>query len=300
MKPLQLSWFVVAVAVAILFRSTTAQAADSTLFARDNLVAWCIVPFDAKKRGPEERAEMLKRLQLRRLAYDWRAEHVPTFDAEVEAMKRHGIEITAWWFPGSLNDTAKTILAVVERHGIKPQLWITGGGAMTASPEEQRQRVEAEARRLRPIAEAAAKLGCKVGLYNHGGWFGEPENQIAIIEQLRRDGVTNTGIVYNFHHGHDHITRFAELWKKMQPYLLAVNLNGMTIGGDKAGKKILILGQGAKELPMIRTIADSDWRGPVGILDHRTELDAEVALRDNLAGLDALVKQLGQRAASAR
>jgi hypothetical protein len=25
------------------------------LFARDNLVAWCIVPFDAKKRGPAER-----------------------------------------------------------------------------------------------------------------------------------------------------------------------------------------------------------------------------------------------------
>ena len=26
-----------------------------SIFSQDNLVAWCIVPFDAKKRGPEER-----------------------------------------------------------------------------------------------------------------------------------------------------------------------------------------------------------------------------------------------------
>ena len=50
------------------------------LFAPDNLMAWCIVPFDAKKRGPEERAEMLKTLGLRRFAYDWRDEHLPTLD----------------------------------------------------------------------------------------------------------------------------------------------------------------------------------------------------------------------------
>ena len=36
------------------------------LFASDNLVAWCIVPFDARKRSPAERAEMVRRLGLRR------------------------------------------------------------------------------------------------------------------------------------------------------------------------------------------------------------------------------------------
>ena len=51
-------------------------AADTALLKRDNLMAWCIVPFDAKKRGPEERAAMLKELGLSRLAYDWRDEHV--------------------------------------------------------------------------------------------------------------------------------------------------------------------------------------------------------------------------------
>src|SRR4051794_31924402 len=55
---------------------------DTSIFRRDNLIAWCIVPFDAKKRGPEERAEMLARLGFKHFAYDYRAEHVPTFDAE--------------------------------------------------------------------------------------------------------------------------------------------------------------------------------------------------------------------------
>ncbi|HEY1170219.1 MAG TPA: TIM barrel protein [Verrucomicrobiae bacterium] len=261
----------------------------ANIFARSNLVAWCIVPFDAKKRDSLQRAEMLERLQIRRLAYDYRAEHVPTFDLEVETMKKHGIEVTAWWFPGSLNEEAKKILGVIERHKIMPQLWITGGGAATKNEEEQRQRVVAEANRIRPIAEAAGRLGCKVALYNHGGWFGEPENQVAIIKELN---LPNVGIVYNFHHGHEHIARFPELMALMKPHLLALNINGMIPGGDKAGKKILTVGEGTEELAMLKTVKASGWQGPVGILNHRTELDAEVALKGNLAGLEKLAAAL--------
>src|SRR5687767_5898842 len=69
------------------------------LFAPGNLVAWCIVPFDAKMRGPEERAAMLQRLGIRRFAYDWRAEHLPTLDQELDALERHGVSLDAFWFP---------------------------------------------------------------------------------------------------------------------------------------------------------------------------------------------------------
>jgi sugar phosphate isomerase/epimerase len=274
----------------LLLLHGTAAAQD--VFARSNLVAWCIVPFDAKKRGPEERAKMLAWLQIKRLAYDYRAEHIPTFDAEVEAMNRHGIELTAWWFPGAVNDEARTILKVIERHKITPQLWVMGGGATAKDAAEQRERVKSEAMRLRPIADAAARLGCKVGLYNHGGWFGEPENQIEIIELLKRDGVTNVGIVYNFHHGHDHLARFPEMFRRMQPYLLCVNLNGMVKDGDNRGQKILHLAEGDHELEMLKVIRDSGWRGPVGIIDHRPETDSEETLRTNLRGLDRLLKEL--------
>jgi len=284
---------VVAVAVGALVAVAAptlcpAQAVD--LFASENLVAWCIVPFDAKHRGPEERAEMLNRLGISQLAYDWRAEHIPTFDAEVEAMKAHGIKITAWWFPAALDETARRILAVLDRHDVHAQLWTTMGdpAPQSADPAEK---VKAAAAILRPIAAAAAQGHCSVALYNHGGWFGEPENQVAIIKELNQP---NVGIVYNLHHGHEHIDRFAEIFRMMQPHLLAVNLNGMVRDGDKTGKKILTLGQGDQELAMMKVIRSSGWRGPIGIIDHRPETDSEATLRENLEGLKRLREQLGE------
>jgi sugar phosphate isomerase/epimerase len=262
------------------------------LFARTNLVAWCIVPFDARKRGPEERALMLSRLGIRRMAYDWREEHIPTFDAEVAACRRHEMELTAWWFPSTLDDHARLILQVLERNGVRTQLWVTGGGGPTASEEEQRARVLQEADRIRLIAEAAERIGCSVGLYNHGGWFGEPRNQVEIIREL---GLKNVGIVYNFHHGHPHIDAFAHLFRIMQPHLLAVNLNGMLRDGDQQGRKILTIGDGDQELAMLRVMCDSGWLGPVGILDHLQDTDSEDTLRNNLLGLERLVRQLDYR-----
>lgn len=260
----------------------------SQLYARDNLWAWCIVPFDAKKRGPEERAAMLEKLGCKHLAYDYRAEHVPTFDQEVEALRRHGVALDAWWFPGEMNDEARHILKVCRRHDIHPQLWVTGAGEPVKTPEAQRAQVKAEAARLRPIAEAAAAVGCKVGLYNHGAWFGEPENQIAIIREL---DLPNVGIVYNLHHGHAHVDRLPDLMQQMLPHLLAVNLNGMTRDGDQHGKKILPLAAGDLDLQLLEIIHASDYRGPIGILNH-TDEDAEARLQDNLDGLDWLVQQL--------
>ena len=92
---------------------------------------------------------MLEKMGVKRFAYDYRAEHVPTFDAEMEALKRHGIQLDAWWFPTSLGDEAKLILDVLKRHKVRTQLWVTGSGGPTANAAEQAARVEAEAARER-------------------------------------------------------------------------------------------------------------------------------------------------------
>jgi sugar phosphate isomerase/epimerase len=257
-------------------------SAKTKLLDRENLVAWCIVPFDAKKRGPEERAAMLKELGLSRLAYDWRDEHVASFDAEVVAMKRQGIELTAWWMPGALDANARKIIEVIRRHEIHPQWWVMIGEPAGA---DQAAKVKAAADQLRPLAIEAKALGCKLALYNHGGWFGEPENQLAIIREL---ALPNVGIVYNFHHGHAHIGRFPQLFDAMKPHLLALNLNGMVDDGEALGKKILPPGDGTRELEMLRHVVKSGWQGPVGILDHLPETDSAVTLRGNLAALDRL------------
>lgn len=261
------------------------QEAKSSLFARDNLIAWCIVPFDAKRRGPEERAAMLKRLGFTKFAYDWRVEHIPTFDDEIKALRKEGIELSAWWFPAGLNAEAQAILAALKRNDVKTQLWITMSDPAPGK-KENGEKVSAAVKQLRPIAEAAAAQGCSIALYNHGGWFGQPENQIAIIEELK---LPNVGIVYNQHHGHEHLDRFAELLTKMKPHLYALNLNGMDRDGERLGRKILPVAQGELDRELLRVVEESGYRGPIGILGH-TQDDAEARLQDNLDGLAWLLK----------
>lgn len=284
-------WCWIAVAALLLggLRASSADTPSADVFERGNLAAWCVVPFDSCKRGPEARAEMLTRLGIFQIAYDWRAEHIPTFDEEMETLKRWGIKLSAFWFPDTLNDDAQRILEVLKRHQIQTELWVSmHGGEIDCTPEEQRQRVTQHVTALRPIVEAAAAIGCKVGLYNHGGWFGEPENQIEILRAL---DAPNVGLVYNLHHGHGHLDRFKPLLDDMKPYLYCLNLNGMNKDGDQTGDKILPLGNGAYDLELLRTIRDSGYAGPIGVLGHTMD-DAEDTLRDNLDGLEWLRTQL--------
>ncbi len=280
-------------ALIVLLLTWLALPAAEPLFERGNLTAWCIVPFDAKQRGPEERAAMLARLGLRRFVYDYRAEHVPQWDAEMAALKKHGIKLEGWWFPTVLNDEAKAALALFRRHDVRPQLWVMGQGGPGPAKDavEQRARVAAEVTRLKPICEAGAAQGCQVALYNHGGWFGRPENLVAVVEALRAEGVRNVGIVYNLHHAHDVIERFDKFLPQLLPYLLCLNLNGMDADGEAAGRKIKPLGSGHLDLALLRQIRASGYRGPIGILNH-TDADAEGRLQDNLDGLAWLTAQL--------
>ena len=265
----------------------TIAEASARLFDKDNLIAWCIVPFDSKKRDPEARAQMLGRLGFRRFAYDWRAEHIPAFDAELEALKRHNISLDAFWVaPGELNRESKIILNALKRHQVKTCLWVLLdlGPERVVSAEEGRKRVDRAVEKLKPLAEAAHEIGCTLALYNHEAWFGEPENQLAILDELKRQGVTDVGIVYNLHHGHEHLDRLAAVLKMLKPHLVAINLNGMDRAGVKQGRQILPIGQGERDLDVLKTIAASGYRGPIGILGHTND-DAEVRLQDNLDGL---------------
>ncbi|CAN5500230.1 TIM barrel protein [soil metagenome] len=264
----------------VMVRGTTAAEIPEN-FQRANLVPWCIVPFDAAKRGPEARAAMLAGLGLQRSAYDWRAEHVPTFAEEIAAYRKHGIEFFAFWAQ------EESAFALFEEHGLAPQIWVTcpdPGGTDAAA------RVGAAADALEPAAKRAEELGSSLGLYNHGGWGGEPENLVAVTKALHARGFSKVGIVYNFHHGHDRIGHFKEDLALMDGHLLCVNLNGMVPGGDP---KILTLGEGSEEAGMIRTLIETNYAGPVGIIDHREDLDTELALRENLEGLSKILSELG-------
>lgn len=154
------------------------------IYARDNLIAWCIVPFDSKERNPEQRAEMLNKLGFTMLAYDWREKHIPEFDAELEALKKHDIKLQAFWLysgPNPENDkNLPIILDLLKRHRVKTEIWCMIGGIKDMDKLTQQQKVEAVAKPVAYIADKAAEIGCTVGLYNHGGWYGMPENQVGL------------------------------------------------------------------------------------------------------------------------
>ncbi|MFO0911651.1 MAG: TIM barrel protein [Pirellulales bacterium] len=248
------------------------------LFRPENLVAWCIVPFDASHRTPAERAEMLVRLGFQRVAYDWRDQHVAEFEQEIQAYQRQGLEYFAFW---TEHPRATELFRQYDLH---PQWWVINPSPADGTSD----RVQRAADELLPMARRAIAAGCPLGLYNHGGWGGEPENLVAVCQRLRAaTGSDQIGIVYNFHHAHDRIETFPQDLQLMLPYLLCVNINGMNPG---AQPKILGIGQGRHELQMLRTLVSSGYRGRIGIIHHREELDAQRGLQENLSGLHKLVE----------
>ena len=153
----------------------------------------------------------------------------------------------------------------------------------------QQLKLEMAAKAVGYIARRTDSLGCTVGLYNHEGWFGEPENQLAIIDMLK---MKNVGIVYNFNHAQQQIDRFPEFYPKILPHLMAVNLAGL----KKGDQHIFPIGEGDSEKKMIEIVLKSKFKGPIGIINEDTDPDAEIGLRMNMAGLKGILQSLGYKA----
>lgn len=256
-------------------------------FKRENLVAWCIVPFDARQRNPEERAAMVKRLGLKRVAYDWREDHVPEFEAEITAYRENDITLFAFW---TGHNEAYPLFS---KYGLKPQIWQT---LQTGKGLSNAEKIANAAEELVPLAERTREQGLALGLYNHGGWGGLPDNMVAVCKTLREKGYGNVGIVYNFHHAHPRIASFADDLEKMKPYLLCLNLNGMADPAaedvSKSTVKVKAIGTGEHEKEMIAAIIEQGYEGPIGILGHVATRDIEEVLRENIEGLEKILREL--------
>jgi sugar phosphate isomerase/epimerase len=283
-----------------------------------SIYGWCMVPYTDRPRTGTERAQILSRLGLRGAAWDWRPEHVADFPAELDAYEAAGLKLLAVWIPallpkdddelGDIDSDALAIISECARRGLTPQLWTcTSYGppgpyppaGEELDPIDQHCRVQRTASHLAPLASLAAEHGMTVALYNHQGWFGEPENQLAVADALGEHGLTNVGLTYQFHHGHAHIDRFAQMWPLIAPRVVALGLSGMMPEAHWGGRKIHPLGHGVYDERMLRTVLDSGWSGPVTVLCHTMD-DPEVRLRDNLDGLAWLRARLaGQEAPDA-
>lgn len=276
-----------------MFGSLSLQAqikSAQQLFDQENLVAWCIVPFDSKNRSPEERIEMLKRLSFSQYAYDWRHQHLDSFANEIRLAEDNHVNIVAVWLwidknadkPGQLSEDNERMLDILEKSGLKTALWV-GFNHNYFEQTDDADKVSAGAEMIKYLRVRTGKFVTTVGLYNHGDWFGNPLNQLKIVNRLQDP---NVGIVYNFHHAHAQIDDFSSIVAAIKPYLLTVNLNGMR----RSGPQILPIGSGDEENKMLQTLTAAGYNGPIGILGHIETEDVEVVLKRNLDGLKKLTQ----------
>jgi hypothetical protein len=277
----------------LLIGCASARADVPKLYQPNNLMAWCVVPFDGAKRNPAERCEMLAKLGFTRYAFDWRAEHATDVMLEWEftEVQKNKLTLQGCWFPAGVGPDGERLLKWLKQFKITTELWV-----MLPQPDgklSDADKIKAAAHQVSALAKLAAADGHKIGVYNHGGWTGEPANMVAVLKEANQP---NVGIVYNLHHGHDHLPKLAEHLKAMKPYLYAVNINGMEPFDGKTGNKILCVGDGVDDAAVLKTIADSGYTGPIGILGH-TDHDVERRLFDNLNGLNHLLQNDGTRAA---
>ncbi|MCC6286850.1 MAG: xylose isomerase [Chitinophagaceae bacterium] len=285
-KPFAVLW----ICILLCSISFAQQKKRQSVFAKKNLIAWCIVPFDSKERNATQRAEMLNRLGITKLAYDWREKHIPYFDEEIKQLQSHHIALQAFWYasgPSPEKDkNLQTILDVFKRNNVKTQLWsmfISGPGFDSLT---QQQKIEKMSVAVAYIADKLNEIGCTLGLYNHGGWSSEPENQLAMIEYLKRP---NIGIVYNFSHSEEQIHRFPEFYPGILPHLLAINITGLK-GGYPA--TVVPVGAGNIEAKMIGIIRNSNYTGPIGIINENFAPDAADGLKLNIEGLKKVLKEI--------
>ncbi|MCA9090471.1 MAG: sugar phosphate isomerase/epimerase [Planctomycetaceae bacterium] len=294
------SLFIAAGSSSACAQETTAPPTSTQdLYSDENLTAWLVMFTDPTKRTPDERAAMLERLHFKRVGFEAFDKYVPLLESQMEAYERHGIEVTSVYVvinteKPSEESSVKKILEVLQRRKATPEIWaMFPRGAFQDAPADKR--LETMITAFTDLAKAVDAAGCRLGLYNYGSWFGEVDMQLAIIDGVRERSGIRIGTVFNFHRGHQHMQDFPAALERMKPHLMAVNLNGMNLKDAKPsnGNAIIIpLGQGDHEVTMMKQLAASGYTGPIGIIDHRSGVDAEEALIANLEGLKVIRKKL--------
>lgn len=248
------------------------------------IYAWCIVPYDVKKRSPKERILMLKELGIAKYVYDWRQNDLPLMEEELKLARENDIEIKGVWIwidndwdkAGKLNKPNEIVFEIIEKLNLSTQIWVGFNPNFYQGLTDQ-ESIAKGAEIISFLCDKADRSNSQIALYNHGDWFGEPLNQLKIIEKLPDEKI---GIIYNFHHAHNHIDRFEETIEKAIPFLWAVSLNGM----NKNGPKILPLGSGESEKQMIAKLFELGYKGDFGIIGHVEERDVRDVLVENING----------------
>ncbi len=257
-------------------------------FKVEEVSPWCILGFDILDRTPPQRIAMLKELGFTKYGYNRGKGTFEEMKEEFDLAKQNDIEITSvfLWLNakrdsiGKLSPANQDLLNNLKEVDYKPTIWVSFSDNYFKDLTQE-QSVDLSIQFLTFVKARADELGCKLAIYNHHGWFGNPYNQVEILEKLNEESLT---MVYNFHHAQDYVDQFSEIAKMITPYLSFVNLNGV----KKDGPQIIPIGKGDHEIEMIRQLRVAGYKGPWGILGHIKTEDVRKVLEENISGLNLL------------
>jgi len=245
---------------------------------------------------------MLRRIGITKIIWDWRDEHIETFDAELDALRQHQIELAGIWTPspmpayeepdyasrfGVVPQRIKNLITESARRGHKPELWTQIAFGESGMPTEVSKRVHATevmraADHLTGIARLARGHGMRVVLTNHGGWAGEPRTLVDVTKELARRGLGNVGIGFRLQHAHHLIADLDQHLAAMNEYLVAIMLSGADAGAEATGRMILPFGAGSRDRWVTHAILESGWQGQLVVTRWATTTrrpDCSIVLR---------------------
>jgi sugar phosphate isomerase/epimerase len=274
-----------------------------------------LIAHDAVPRTALERATMLREIGLSRIVWDWREEHIDSFDAELDALRLAGVQLAGMWTPlpmpaleepdyasrfGVVPARLKYLITEAARRGLSPDLWTqisfgAPGAPLALSPELHRSEVQRAADHLMGIARLARGHGMCLMLTNHGGWAGQPQTMIDVVRELEARGLSNVGIGLRLHHAHHLIPDLDRHIATLGDYLAAVMLSGADAGAELSGRVVLPFGAGSRDRWVTHVLMESGWQGQ--LLVHAVGRDdARARLLDSLEGWEwALDRYAGVR-----
>ena len=261
--------------IALLLTAGVAARAAAPFFP------FCIDWHDAKKRGFEEQAAMLKELGYDGVGHIW----LPKVAERIKSLDAVGLKLYQITMQVNLAPTAKApfdeqqfkdVLALIK--GRHVQFCLLLGGLKPGDPAGEARAVEI----LRHMSDLANESGAQLLLYPHvNDWIERIEFACAIADKVDRP---NVGVMFNLCHWLrvDSSRDYRPLLQKAMPRLWAVSINGADERDEKPGWSHYIqpLDTGNFDLAaFLRTLKELGYTGPIGLQCFGIGGDA----RDHLA-----------------
>lgn len=286
------------VAVAVLpWPSAVATAATvgppTTASAPWTFFPFCIDWHDAKRRGFEQQAAMLKELGYGGVGHIWLDKVAERLDSLDRAgLKLYQITMTVDLTPGKppYDPRFEEVLKLVKGRHVQFDLLISG--FKPSDPAGDARAVEV----LRAMSDLARDSGSDLLLYPHvNNWIERFDDAVRVARKVDRP---NVGVMFNLCHwlrvekGRD----YKETLRPGLPWLRAVSINGADTHDDHAGwdRYIQPLDRGDFDVAgLLSTLKTMGYKGPVGLQCFGIGGDAREHLARSRAAWDEIMKKVG-------